>query len=250
MTILARGCCALMTTLAVASTIGCGGDDGGGDGPYGPNNFIGAMSGTSATGLVSGTFWIDFDSDWEALGGNMSMQGDSGAPEEVVVGGAFTQEGMVEDGVFARGFRVSAGSLVGDGALFRFGDDDFSLFSVELTGPNQETCTLQGLRAPAGGEFYCGRYAGDATGTWNFVIVDGRISGTFGGEYSGTLSGSRTGSSVSIQWSAGLGGGGATGTVSGTAVRGTWSGSGLAGSWQTDSTACPPPPSPPPPPRD
>lgn len=238
------------TALAVLTitSMGCGSTRD--DSVFGERSFVGAMAGTSDSGAVSGTFHIELGTAWSSLVGNMSMETAGAGRAVVPLAGTFLEEGEVDDGVTARVYEITAGSFAGEGAIYRIDGEDFNIIQISLSGPDNEACTLSGLRAPDGGDFFCGRYEGDASGTWNFVIVDGAIQGVFDGDYGGWLSGSRTGSSVAIHWSTVFASGDATGAISGSAITGTWRGGGLAGTWHTDRSLCPPPPPPPTPPRD
>lgn len=84
---------------------------------------------------------------------------------------------------------------------------------------------------------YCGTYAGDAMGSWNFVVSGSSLSGAAvdSGGSGDTLTGTVSGGMVSITTKAMST---ATGSIAGNMATGTWqSASGLKGTW-TGTAGC------------
>jgi hypothetical protein len=83
---------------------------------------------------------------------------------------------------------------------------------------------------------YCGTFAGDASGIWNFVVNGSSLSGSaIDSQGNGdTLTGSVTGGSVSITTKNGST---ATGSISGTTANGTYANGAVKGTW-TGTAGC------------
>ena len=82
---------------------------------------------------------------------------------------------------------------------------------------------------------YCGTFAGDASGTWNFVISGGTLDGIYDdGSGGNALSGTVSGNNLSITFA----GGTATGTLGGASASGTWSAPPDNGTWSGSNVGC------------
>lgn len=209
----------LATTLLLAPLTACGSDSNGGGGGGGGNNatFLGIISSNDASesGSLSVTVSTAAPSPPLPTGMALASVTATGALS-MVGGGAINLTGTYDD--VSKALDVSGGGYTFSGSY-----DGIGRLEGTYAGPSTQGVFVT-AKADAKTTAYCGTFAGDDQGVWNFVIDGSTILGQAVSSSSGTnapLDGSISGNAITILFP-GTQTVLATGSRSGTHVSGNW----------------------------
>jgi len=194
----------------------CGGGGGGSD-----QSYQGTI--TSSTGVV-GTLQLNIDTDRTSnnVNGSVDPNGDNNT---VDVSGSFNSAGVLS--VSGGGYNLMGAAVNG-------------IMTGTLTGPSSSTGGFTALNSNNSVTEYCGVFSGSQSGVWSMEISSNDDAAASASVLNGSntlvYTGSLSGGDLSLT---SVGGGTATGTLSGSTVQGNWSdGNGDSGTFSASSDGC------------